>query len=305
MKGEKVIAIFVIIIALLVGAYYILDPENKTLDDSEREKLGGTYIELSDGFTHYKLTGPVDGKLVVLVHGGTIPIWTWDKQVEALNSAGYRVLTYDKFGRGYSDRPDITYDQELYKRQLLELVDKLELNQKINLVGLSVGGGTVVNFTADYPGRVDKLVLVSPLINNFKLPAIFQIPIIGEFIARLIGVKTIVKRFNNLIEGNPNAEKYKSLFIEQTTYKGFQQSLLSMLRNDAVRDYTKAYQKLAKQDREIMLIWGTNDTEITKEMIKDIRSFLPHLMFKPVEGVGHGIVFQKPEKINSLIIDFL
>jgi len=53
------------------------------------------------------------------------------------------------------------------------------------------------------------------------------------------------------------------------------------------------------------LIWGTEDTEITREMIKDIRSFFPHLQFKPVDNVGHGIVFQKPEKVNTLIIDFL
>ena len=305
MNTKKIAIIFLIVIALFVVVYYILDPENKKLDKNEREKLGGTYVELSDGFTHYKLAGSVDGKLVILVHGGTIPIWTWDKQVIALVDSGFRVLTYDKFGRGYSDRPNVSYDQELYKKQLLELVDKLELNKKFDLVGLSVGGGTVVNFTADYPERVDKLVLISPLINNFKLPAIFQIPVIGEFIARLIGVKTIVKRFNSLIEGNPDAENYKSLFIEQSTYKGFQKSLLSMLRNDAVRDYTKAYEKLGKQKREILLIWGAEDKEITKGMIDDIRAFLPKLQFKPVENAGHGIVFQKPGKVNTLILDFL
>jgi len=80
-----------------------------------------------------------------------------------------------------------------------------------------------------------------------------------------------------------------------------------MCRSDthALRDYTNAYQILGKQNREILLIWGTEDTEITREMIKDIRSFLPYLQFKPVEDVGHGIVFQKPEIINTLIIDFL
>ena len=305
MNTKKITALFVIVLALLVTIYYILDPETKKLDKSERDKLGGTYIELSNGFTHYKLAGSPDGKLVVLVHGGTIPNWTWDKQVLALVDSGFRVLTYDKFGRGYSDRPNIRYDQELYKKQLLELVNKLEINQKFDLIGLSVGGGTVVNFSADYPERVDKLVLISPLINNFKLPAIFQIPVIGEFIARLIGVKTIVKRFNSLIEGNPDAEKYKSLFIEQSTYTGFQQSLLSMLRNDAVRNYTSAYHKLAKQNREILLIWGAEDTEITKEMIDDIRFILPDLQFMPVKNAGHGIVSQKPDVVNTLIIDFL
>lgn len=93
--------------------------------------------------------------------------------------------------------------------------------------------------------------------------------------------------------------------MEQITYKGFQQSILSMLRNDAVGDYSNAYQIVGNQKRDILLIWGTADTEITKEMIRDIRSLVPHLQFKPVEGVGHGIVCQKPDTVNSLIISFL
>ena len=148
MKGKWLAALFAILFIALVGVYFILDPENKILDESEREKLGGSYINLSDGITHYRLSGPVDGKVVVLVHGGTVPMWTWNKQVEAFNDAGFRVLSYDKYGRGYSDRPNVTYDQELYKKQLLELVDELELTQKFDLIGLSVGGGTVVNLTA-------------------------------------------------------------------------------------------------------------------------------------------------------------
>jgi len=298
-------AFFAILFMVLIIAYYLRDPEKKKLDESERSTLGGTYVSLSDGFTHYKLTGPVDGKVVVLVHGGTVPIWTWDSQTKILNDAGFRVLSYDKYGRGYSDRPAVSYDQGLYKRQLLELVDKLELTQKFDLIGLSLGGATAVNFTAQYPDRVGKLVLISPIINNFKVPSIFQIPVLGEFIARFVGIKVIVDRFTALFEDNPDSKTYKKLFTEQTTYKGFQRSLLSMLRNDAVRDYTDAYQILGKQKREILLIWGTADTEITKEMIKEIQSFLPQLQFKSVEDVGHGIVFQKPDTINTLITDFL
>ena len=305
MKGKWVIVFIAILFIVFVGIYYGLDPESKSLDEGERKKLGGTYINLSDGITHYKLSGPVGGKVVVLVHGGTVPIWTWNDQIKILNDAGFRVLSYDKYGRGYSDRPTVTYDQELYKKQLLELVDKLELTDKFDLIGISLGGGTVVNFTAQYPDRIRKLIIISPVISNFKVPGLFQIPVIGEFAARFIGIKTIVDRFTSLLEGNPNSETYTALFVEQTTYKGFQRSILSMLRNNALGDYTNAYQILGNQKREILLIWGTEDTEITRDMIKDIRSFLPKLEFAPVEGVGHGIVFQKPKIINTLIIDFL
>lgn len=296
--------ILVVISILLTGVYYLLDPENKELNERERKKLGGTYIKLTDGITHYQLSGAAEGELVVLVHGATVPIWTWNNQIKALNDAGFRTLSYDKYGRGYSDRPSVLYDQVLYTKQLLELVDKLGLTQKFNLIGYSLGGGTAINFTAQNPERVRKLIIISPLINNFKVLKIFQTPVVGEFVARIIGIKTIVDRFRSLLEGNPDSEKYVKLFVDQTTYKGFQQSILSMLRNDALGDYTNAYQIVGKQEREVLLIWGTKDSEITKDMIKDIRSFLPQLAFKPVEGVGHGIIFQKTEIINSLIIDF-
>ena len=305
MRWRWLAAILIGLLVLAGGIYLILDPETNELNAAVRAKLGGTYVRLSDGFTHYKLEGPQDAKVVVLVHGATVPIWTWDQQVRALTAAGFRVLSYDTFGRGYSDRPDVRYDQELYERQLLELVDKLGLATPFDLVGLSLGGGTAVNFTARHPERVDKLVLISPLINNFKVPSFFGIPVVGEFLARLAGIRVIANRFAALVESHPESEKYTRLFMEQTTYRGFQHSILSMLRNNAVRDYRAAYQAVGRQKRAVLLIWGTEDVEITKQMIGDIQSLIPRLTFKPVGGVGHGIVFQKPETVNELIINFL
>jgi len=305
MRKKRLVAIVSVILIALIGVYYILDNEINELDNIEREKLGGTFIKLSDGYTHYKLTGIENNKLIVLVHGGTIPMFTWTRQVNFLNNAGYKVLIYDTYGRGFSDRPDVVYNQDLYKRQLFELVNKLGFTEKFDLVGLSVGGGTAINFTAEYPEKIRKLILISPLINNFKLPFVFKIPVIGEFIARIAGVKTITKRFLSLIKNDSNKEKYKEKFIKQTTYKGFQKSLLSMLRNDAVKDYTDAYKTVGKQNRQILLIWGKDDTEITPEMIKNIRMLLPDVTFKPVNNAGHGVVFNKYEIVNDLMIDFL
>jgi len=305
MKWKWLAAFLIGLFVVAIVIYLILDPEVNELNETVRVKLGGTYIKLSDGMTHYKLEGPQDAKVVVLVHGATIPIWTWDKQIPALTKAGFRVLSYDMFGRGYSDRPDVIYDQELYRRQLKELVDRLGLTGPFDLIGLSLGGGTAVNFTARYPDRVDKLVLISPLINDYKVPSYFEIPVFGEFLARLAGIRVIVNRFASLVGNHPESEKYTRFFVEQTTYKGFQQSILSMLRNDAVGDYRDAYQIVGRQKRDVLLIWGTEETGVTKQMISDIQSFIPRLTFKPVEGVNHGIVFQKPDIVNQLIIDFL
>jgi pimeloyl-ACP methyl ester carboxylesterase len=295
-----------LIIAILLGFYFVLNPEKKELSDAERKQLGGTYINLSNGFTHYKLEGQKNGRLIVLVHGGTVPLWTWEKQIRPLKEIGYKILRYDMYGRGYSDRPDIVYDQELYQNQLLELVEKLKLEGPFDLIGLSLGGGVAINFTYHHPDKVRNLVLISPLINDFKVPFFVHIPIIGELITRLAGVKIIKNRFVSLFEGSPEAKKYLKLFTEQTTYKGFQRSLLSMLRNDAISgDYSTSYKGVGEQDRKVLLIWGNEDEEITRPMINRIRSLVPNVKFESVEGVGHGILFQKPGTVNGLVSDFL
>jgi len=194
MKWKYVAVLLAFLLIIPIGIYYTLNPETNELNEAERARLGGTFIKLSEGMTHYKLEGKDGGELVVLVHGGRVPMWTWDKQVQALTEAGFKVLRYDMYGRGYSDRPEVTYNRKLYQRQLLELVDALGF-AKFNLIGFSLGGATAVNFTAQNPERVRKLVLIAPVIKNFKVPSIFRIPVLGEFVARLFGVKIITNRF--------------------------------------------------------------------------------------------------------------
>ncbi|UCH47513.1 MAG: alpha/beta hydrolase [Betaproteobacteria bacterium] len=296
---------FGFVFATLVGLYQWLDPETKTLDEAEREQLGGSYIELSNGVTHYQLIGSATGRVVVLIHGGTVPMWIWEKQADALVGAGYRVLKYDQFGRGFSDRPDVAYDRALYLRQLNELVDKLGLPDTFDLIGVSFGGATAVSFTAEFPDRVRTLTLISPLVSNFKVPTMFRIPVLGEFAARTVGIDMIVRRLVVLLNGVPDAARYEKLFVEQTAYAGFQRSLLSMIRTDALGDYGEEYRTVGRQNRKALLIWGTADGEISRDMIDKARSYIPNLQFEAVEEAGHGIILQRPEVVNGLILGFL
>lgn len=305
-RKQGLAAVIAVLLCLTMAAIYvILDPENQTLDADTRKRIGGTYIELSDGITHYRLEGPEAGPLVVLVHGGTIPMWTWDSQARALATEGFRVLRYDAFGRGYSDRPAVQYTQQLYRRQLNELIQRLEITTPFDLIGVSLGGGTAINFTARYPEKVRKLILIAPLVKGYKIPGIFRVPIIGEYCARLAGRRLLLTRFEALYHHNSKLSYYQNLFVEQTTFKGFQHSLLSMMRHDLLRDYSPAYQTVGNQERQSLLIWGTADAEISLEMIDTIRTLIPLIDYHPMEGSGHGIVARNPEKINKLLLEYL
>src|SRR5580692_600604 len=107
-------------VAVLV-AYFVFRSANvelTVLDDTARKSAPGSFVQLSDGITHYELSGPDTGKVIILVHGFSVPYYIWDSNSSRLAQAGFRVLRYDEFGRGFSDRPDIKYNAFLYRRQI-------------------------------------------------------------------------------------------------------------------------------------------------------------------------------------------
>ncbi len=306
-------AIIICVVILLIvitplSLYATANVETKDLDDAARAQAGGSYVKLSEGVTHYELTGPENGQVVVLIHGATIPMYLWDAQVDALAKAGYRVLRYDMYGRGYSDRPDGDYSQAFYRKQLLDLLDALKIKQPVDLMGVSMGGAMAVDFTASYPDRVKDLVLIAPMINSLKNDTNFKlmrIPLLGEFLTRLIAVKVMSERAAELMQKSPKAAEYAMQFKEQTQFKGFEKASLAAVRSDAWADYTADYQKVGQQGHRILLIWGTADNDISPEMVQAIQKALPNVVFKQLDGVGHDPQVEVADQVNNLILDFL
>jgi pimeloyl-ACP methyl ester carboxylesterase len=95
------------------------------------------------------------------------------------------------------------------------------------------------------------------------------------------------------------------MFKQQTSYRGFERATLAMFRSDATGDYRADYQAVGKQDRPIMLIWGTADEDITPEMVQQIKSAMPKLRFEQLDGIGHDPQVEVPGRFNKLVIEFL
>src|SRR5262249_33657989 len=133
------IAAVVALVGLSWGLYVYADPEQRPLDQAVRAAMPGQFARLSDGYTHYELGWPVDGRVVVLAAGFSVPYYIWDPTFAALTAAGFRVLRYDYYGRGYSDRPLIPFDDEMYVRQLNDLLTAVNISGPVDLVGISFG----------------------------------------------------------------------------------------------------------------------------------------------------------------------
>lgn len=101
-----------------------------------------------------------DGPAVVLVHGLGFGRSRWASQSEMLVNAGFRVLSYDLRGFGDSDPATGNFDIEALANDL-EAVREAAGLERFHLVGHSLGGMCVQQYTLAHPERVASLVLAS------------------------------------------------------------------------------------------------------------------------------------------------
>ena len=101
------------------------------------------------------------GKPVVLIHGWPLSGRSWEAQTPALIAAGYRVITDDRRGFGWSSQPWSGYDYDTFAADLDALMTQLDL-KAATLVGFSMGGGEVARYISTYgAGRVSKAVFAA------------------------------------------------------------------------------------------------------------------------------------------------
>lgn len=101
------------------------------------------------------------GRPVILIHGWPLSGKAWEKQVPALQQAGFRVITYDRRGFGGSDKSAQHYDYGALAADLAAIIDEKQLTD-VSLVGFSMGGGEVAKYIADHgEGKLHSIVFAA------------------------------------------------------------------------------------------------------------------------------------------------
>ena len=117
-------------------------------------------LTLGDGCRlAWRLDGPADAPVVLLSNSLGTSMAMWDPQMEVL-ARRFRVLRYDSRGHGASAVPAGSYSLDRLGRDVIELLDALELAQ-VDFCGLSLGGMTGQWLGYRAPDRLRRLVLAN------------------------------------------------------------------------------------------------------------------------------------------------
>ncbi|SMQ83655.1 2-succinyl-6-hydroxy-2,4-cyclohexadiene-1-carboxylate synthase [Bacillus sp. OV166] len=264
---------------------------------------------VSDGIQyHVEVYG--EGSIpLVLLHGftGDSSTWTpfydaWEKQMKLINP--------DIIGHGKTESPDVLsrYQIESVAKDLKTILEHLDVKQ-VDLLGYSMGGRLALTFALLFPERVRKLILesASPGLateNESQLRRMKDAEL-AKFIKEQ-GISSFVDYWEGIplfqtMKRLPSAQK--QVIREQrlnNSPTGLANSLLGM----GTGSQPNWWGKLNELTCEVMLLTGEEDKkfcDIADKMMKELKN----TSWVVIEGSGHAIHVEEPEKFGTIVSDFL
>jgi pimeloyl-ACP methyl ester carboxylesterase len=297
---------------LLAAAVYLMcrikDPERRQLTDQARREASGRFVRLAGGMTHYEIAGPDTGRVVVLAAGFSVPAYIWDSLYQGLADSGFRVVRYDYYGRGWSDRVDAAYEQDDYARQLDGLLDSLRLRTPVDLAGLSFGGTVITSYAGRHPDRVRSLIYVDPVFNARR-------PLPPEERSALNWTVYMVLRggSDEMAEGQRFDFLHPERFPDwtdryrvQQQFEGTREALRRTRAAIAVApDQEEEIRRVASHPRPVLVIWGREDEVAPFAESRTLLARMPRATFAPVDSAAHLPHLERPDVVIPAVVRFL
>lgn len=269
----------------------------------------GDMLEVAGQRLHVRDSGRNDPSndrpAVIMLHGFGASLHTWDPWAAALADR-YRVIRYDLPGFGLSP-PDAGGDYSLARdiAVLGALMDHLGL-ARASLIGNSMGGKVAWHFAARYPGRVARLVLISP--DGFAQPgqAYGEAPRVGAALGlmRSFLPKPLLRM--NLAPAYADPSRLSDALV--TRYHdlmlapGARAAMIGRLEQAVLEDPALLLPRITAPT---LLLWGERDRLIPVANADDYLALMPGARLVRFPALGHLPHEEAPEESLPPVVAFL
>ncbi|HEY0762801.1 MAG TPA: alpha/beta hydrolase [Pyrinomonadaceae bacterium] len=246
---------------------------------------------------HYVEAG--SGPTVILLHGLGGSTQVWQLNIAAL-AEKYHVVVPDQIGFGKSDKPLVNYRIRTYVDFLDQFCKQLKI-ERASLVGNSMGGWIAAAFTASFPDRVDKLVLVDAA--GHAPPKDFDTRVFyGLNPTTRDGMKVLVAKvfYNKLFLTDAAIDQAIATRLAAGDGYTINSITESIIRGE---DYLDDTVKTIK--RPTLLIWGKQDGLVAVAEGELFKKDIAGSQLVVFDQCGHMPQIEKPAEFNAAVIKFL
>jgi pimeloyl-ACP methyl ester carboxylesterase len=290
--------------------------ETKRVHFGVKNPPAGEFVEVGTWRIRRILGHPsvrvADRPSVIFIHGYAANAFSFHEMQTALSRQSV-THNLDRPGMGFSDRPNRDYSLEFYAHFIKEYMDQEGIEQ-CDLVGHSLGGSVILLFSALFPERVRKLVLLSPLINFARLnsgllgkaitalatPGLAHtlLAFHGRWFVRLFLEKIMVE--TDLID-KKLVEGYFSPWRIKKTNSGIYRVHKLLKRTDM----ESLLVQLPRLVAPCLLLWGEEDPLLPFEDAKILKAKIPTLNLHSYPEAGHMLMHERNREVNLRVIQFL
>ena len=249
------------------------------------------FIDLDGQLVHLRDVGPRDDpEPLVLVHGTSDSLHTWEGWVKAL-SAQHRVISFDLPGFGLTG-PSASgdYRGDTYARFVLALMDRLQV-QRFAIGGNSLGGEVAWRTAWLAPQRVSKLILVDAAGPDFKSESVpigflvARVPVLNRAFEALLPRPMVVASVRN-VYGDPSrvsdelVERYYQMALREGNRRALVQRLQQNQRGadaERIRDL-----KLPT-----LILWGGKDKLVPLSVGRQLQQDIAGSELVVFDDLGH------------------
>ncbi len=261
-----------------------------------------TLIETSYGFTSVKICGKHNAQPLVILNGGGSNSLFWIPNIESLAEQHtiYAIEHIYDFGKNIYTKEVISAND--YTNYFDELFTKLQLEDNINLMGLSYGGWISSQCALQFPKRLNKVILVAPSMTVLPINSeMLKRMVISIIPSKYIFKKTMYWACEDAVTNKKEHKQFVDKYID-VAYLAFQSFKFKQLPHPTI---------LSNEDWQnikvpLMFVVGENEKIYSSEKaIKRLNTVNPEIRTEIIPNAGHDLTIVQSERFNNLVLDFL
>ncbi len=297
-------------ITLLVVLWPLLvEISRKPITLRQKQAPAENFAQLPQGKTFYRLSGLPVGPIVVCIHGLTTPSYIYEGLKTALVQAGFRVLTYDLYGRGLSDRPKALQDADFFCEQLETLLSHAKIDTSVTLIGDSMGASIAAHFTARHPKKVRHLIMTVPAGMRPKLGPIARlamtVPPLGGWLIKLLYPRILRKGITKQRKRISSVQDIYDRQGGELRWRGFMPAVISSIRGILSHTAEDAHRTIATHNIPTLAVWGGVDNVVSVSGKETLEEWNPNVHQHVIDDAGHGLIHTHTYALANLILPHL
>lgn len=249
------------------------------------EKTG--YINIDSAEIYYELSGNIDGKAILLLHGGLCAIDDLDAVREHIPS-DYLVVSVDFRGHGKSTIGEASLNYAQYQKDVEGVLNHLGLT-RYSIFGFSDGGTVGYRLAAENPEQVERLITLG---SQWRLES-------GDPSIEMLEGLTPEFWEHRFPEG---VERYNTS-NPKPDFSGLVEAVKKVWVDTSITGYPK--QSVDAIGCPVLIMRGNNDLSFSLDEAMQLIKRIPYSNFGNIPFTGHASYEESPELVGAMIGQFL